>query len=126
MSLRSPLGRVRGLGSAKDGVSHWWLQRVTALALVPLLVILVGMMLHLAQAEHATVVAYMGHPYVATFAILGLVAAFWHLKLGLQVVIEDYVHAEGLKVAALLANTFGCVLFAALGVVAALALAAGD
>ncbi|MSP66829.1 MAG: succinate dehydrogenase, hydrophobic membrane anchor protein [Alphaproteobacteria bacterium] len=125
MSLRTPLGRVRGLGSAKDGVGHWWLQRVTAVALVPLAVILVGMMLHLARADHATVLAYMGHTYVATFTALGLIAAFWHLKLGIQVVVEDYVHTERLKVAALLANTFGCIVFAGLGVVAVLTLAAG-
>ncbi|MBI3451610.1 MAG: succinate dehydrogenase, hydrophobic membrane anchor protein [Rhodospirillales bacterium] len=99
---RSPLSRARGLGPAKEGVAHWWAQRVTAAALVPMTLWFVVSVILLAGAEHATVVAWVGSP-VTTVALLLLIAAvFHHAQLGLQVVIEDYVHNEGLKIAGLL------------------------
>lgn len=101
-NLRSPLGRVRGLGSAKDGTGHWWAQRLTALALVPLTVWFVGAVVSLIGADHAAVADWIASPVVAGLLILLIVATFYHAALGLQVVIEDYVHGEGAKIALLL------------------------
>ncbi len=101
-NLRSPLGRVRGLGSAKDGTGHWWAQRLTALALIPLTVWFVGAVISLIGAEQAAVAAWIGSPVVAGLLILLIVVTFYHTALGLQVVIEDYVHTEGAKIALLL------------------------
>jgi succinate dehydrogenase / fumarate reductase membrane anchor subunit len=101
-SLRSDLARVRGLGSAKAGVGHWWAQRVTALALVPLVVWFVAQVVHLAGAPHAAVVDWVASPIPAILLILLVVATFHHAQLGLQVVIEDYVHGDGAKLAWLL------------------------
>ena len=96
-SLRSDLARVRGLGSAKSGVGHWWAQRVTALALVPLTVWFVAQIVHLAGAPHAAVVDWVASPVPAILLILQGVAAFHHAQLGLQVVIEDYIQGDGAK-----------------------------
>lgn len=101
-NLRSPLGRVRGLGSAKDGTDHWWAQRLTALALIPLTVWFVGALVSLIGADYAAVAAWIASPVVAGLLILLIVATFYHSALGLQVVIEDYVHGEGAKIALLL------------------------
>lgn len=101
-SLRSDLARVRGLGSAKEGVGHWWAQRVTALALVPLAIWFVASIVSLTGASHAAVVDWIASPLPALLLVLLIVATFYHGQLGLQVVIEDYVHAEGLKVALIL------------------------
>lgn len=105
--MRSALKNVRHLGAAKEGVQHWWIQRVTAVAMVPLLLILLVCVLKLATGDHAAVVAAFKHPLFAVLALLAILAVFWHMKLGLQVVIEDYVHTESVKIATLLAITFG-------------------
>ena len=102
MSLRSPLSQARGLGSAKEGTAHWWAQRVTAIALVPLALWFVASLLSLIGADHATTIAWIGAPVPAVLLILLLTATFYHAQLGLQVVIEDYVHNEGLKLASIL------------------------
>lgn len=96
---RSPLGRVRAYGSAKEGVHHWWAQRLTALALVPLTVWFVGAVIGLAGADYATTRAWIAQPAQAIALVLLIVATFHHGQLGLQVVIEDYVHHEGLRIA---------------------------
>jgi len=101
-NLRSPLGRVRGLGSAKDGTGHWWAQRLTALALIPLTVWFVGTVVSLIGADYAAVAAWIASPVVAGLLVLLIIATFYHAVLGLQVVIEDYVHHEGAKIALLL------------------------
>ena len=102
-SVRSPLARVRGLGSAQHGVGDWWAQRVTAVALVPLTVWFVASVVSLAGADFRTVALWMGSPVTAVLLILMLAALFRHAQLGLRVVIEDYVHNEGAKIALLLA-----------------------
>ena len=104
------LARVRHLGSAKDGTAHWWAQRLTAVALVPLSVWFVASMVALTGAPQDDVVAWLGRPLPAILMIMLIVAAFHHAQLGLQVVIEDYVHWPALRVASLMA-----VKFAALG-----------
>ena len=116
MSLRSPLGRARGLGSARDGTAHWWAQRVTALALVPLTVWFVAGVATNLGADHAAFVTWIGDPLVAVVMLLAVLAGFHHAQLGLQVVIEDYVHTEWLKIASILAVKFAAV---ALGIAAA-------
>ena len=125
MSMRTPLGRIRGLGSAKDGTGHWWAQRVTALALVPLTVWFVASVIGMAGADHASFVAWIASPLVAGLMILLIVATFHHAQLGLQVVIEDYVHDEGIKVGALLVMKAAAVLLGLTGVLAVLKIAVG-
>lgn len=103
MTLRTPIARVRHLGSAKDGTHHWWMQRVTAVALVPLsLWFVAGVIAHVG-AELSAVQDWLGNPFNAAAMILFTGATFYHGQLGMQVVIEDYVHHEGLKVAGILA-----------------------
>ena len=92
--MRSQLGRARGLGSAKSGLHHWWAQRVTAIALLPLSLYFVLSVLMLAGASRAQMAAFMGEPWNTVLYLCLIAALFYHLSLGLQVVIEDYVHAE--------------------------------
>lgn len=100
--LRSPLGRARGLGSARAGSGHWWAQRLTALALVPLTLWFIYAVIHLSGASHQTVIDWLSAPLTLGLMLALIVATFYHLQLGLQVVIEDYVHNELLKVASVL------------------------
>jgi len=101
--MRSQLGRVRGLGSAKSGLAHWWTQRLTAIALVPLSLWFVFSVLHLLGASHDAVVDWISGPWTIVFTLVLIVATFHHLQLGLQVVIEDYIHDDAARLAALLA-----------------------
>lgn len=103
------MGRARGLGSAKEGTAHWWHQRVTAIALVLLLTWFVISLLVLADASYAEARAWIGHPVVTGLLILTIVFTFYHLKLGLQVVVEDYVHSEFLKLGTLMAVSAACI-----------------
>ena len=109
MSMETPLGQVRGLGSAKKGTGHWWHQRLTALALVPLTVWFAVSLIVIAAGDHQSAVDWIGDPIAAGLLILMLAAGAYHLKLGLQVVIEDYVHREWLKLGALVVMTFACI-----------------
>ena len=110
MSMRTPLGKVRGLGSAKDGTEHWWLQRVTAIANIPLVIFLVIFVIAHLGATRAELAASIGNPFVAILLALTFISILWHMRLGLQVVIEDYVHGHAVKFASLLANSFVTVL----------------
>lgn len=106
MTMRTPLGKVLGLGSAKSGTEHWWLERVTAIAGIPLTIFfIVFVMMHLG-ATRTELVASMGNPLVAILMVLTVISMLWHMRLGLQVVIEDYVHAALPKYLSLLFNTF--------------------
>lgn len=125
MSLRSDLGRVKGLGSAKLGVDHWWLQRVTAVALIPLSLWFVVSLLAVFNAPHAEVVAWVAAPHV-TVLLLALVAVlFWHVQLGLQIVLEDYIHSAWLQVTVQVALRCIAVLGALAGAVAILKISLG-
>jgi succinate dehydrogenase / fumarate reductase membrane anchor subunit len=123
--LRSPLGRVIGLGSAKEGVEHWWAQRVTAVALVVLLLWFVASIISLAGANRAAVAAWLHSPLPAILTILLLIAGFYHMALGIQVVVEDYVHDEWVKIPALILNKLLSFALAIAGIFAVLRLAFG-
>ena len=125
MKFRSALGTVRGLGSAKDGTHHWWMQRVTALALIPLTIWFVVSVVALLGKDHAAFTAWVKNPISATLLVLLLAATFHHAQLGLQVVIEDYVHREGTKIAALLLVKFTAVILAGIGIFSVLRIALG-
>jgi succinate dehydrogenase / fumarate reductase, membrane anchor subunit len=123
MSWRSPLGRVRGYGSAKEGVSHWWTQRLTSIALIPLSFWFVVSLLALPQLDHATVTAWMSGGVTALLLVLFVLTACWHSQLGLRAIIEDYVHEEGMKLLVLVVLGFAHVVLAAAGVLAVLRIA---
>jgi succinate dehydrogenase / fumarate reductase membrane anchor subunit len=122
--LRTPLGRAAGLGSAKSGFDHWWMQRVTAVGLVPLAVWFAASVIAHSGSDYETFVRWMGAPINTVLMILLLLALFWHTALGLQVVIEDYVHS-GVKILALLIVRFTCFALAVAGIVATLHIAFG-
>jgi succinate dehydrogenase / fumarate reductase membrane anchor subunit len=125
MTMRSPLGRARGLGSAKSGFDHWWAQRLSAIALVPLTLWFVAGIVSLAGAEHEVVIDWLSRPWVTIAMVLLIVATFYHTALGLQVVIEDYVHHEGAKLALILLEKFAAAVLAVCGLYAVLKIALG-
>jgi succinate dehydrogenase / fumarate reductase membrane anchor subunit len=117
--MRTPLGQVRGLGAAKSGTEHFWLQRLTAVANLPLTLIFVGVVIALAGSSHAGATATLGNPWIAILMLLFVLAATVHMKIGMQVIIEDYVRHDLLKLLALMANTFFAIV---MGLAAAFAL----
>ncbi len=126
MSMRSALGHARGLGSAKEGMHHWWVQKVTAVALVPLFLWFAVFAVALTGADHATVVAAIGYPVNAVLLIVLIVVMFYHGYLGMQVVYEDYAQPEAWKLTLLLVTQFAFVLLALGGVFAILKIALGS
>jgi succinate dehydrogenase membrane anchor subunit len=104
--MRTPLGRVRGLGSAKSGTEHFWHQRLTAIANVPLTIAVVVIVVALLGRNHAAAQQILGSPLVAIVMLLFIGSITYHMRLGMQVIIEDYVHREGWKLALVIANTF--------------------
>jgi succinate dehydrogenase / fumarate reductase membrane anchor subunit len=118
--MRTPMAKVRGLGSAREGTLHFWRQRLTAIALVPLILFFVGFLVCMNGANYDEVRAALSHPVVALIFMVMLVTGLIHMRLGMQVVIEDYVHGEGSKLALLMLNTFFTI---AVGVVSIFALA---
>lgn len=125
MSLRSPLGRARGLGSAKSGTQHWWAQRLTAIALVPLTIWFVISMVAATGGDFASARAFIGNPVSAVLLILLIVATFHHAQLGLQVVIEDYVHTKPVEIALLIAVKGAAIALATAAVFSVLLIALG-
>jgi succinate dehydrogenase membrane anchor subunit len=125
MSLRSPIGRVLGLGAAKEGLSHWWSQRVTSVALVFLGLWFVVSLLRMPTFGHEFVAAWIAMPLNAVLLLLLVGTLIYHSQLGVQVVVEDYVHHHGLKIATMLLLTFAHVVLAALAIFAVLRIAFG-
>jgi succinate dehydrogenase / fumarate reductase, membrane anchor subunit len=117
--MSTPLGRVRGLGSARSGTEHFWRQRLTAVANVPLTIAFVLIVMALLGRNHAAVVQILGSPLVAVIMLLFVLSITTHMRIGMQVIIEDYVHDEGHKLVLLMANTFFAV---AVGLAAAFAI----
>jgi succinate dehydrogenase / fumarate reductase, membrane anchor subunit len=113
-SLRTPLGKVRGLGSAKAGTEHFWRQRLTGLANIPLTIAFILLIIALTGAPYASAMQTLGSAPVAILMGLFLLVGLYHMKLGMQVIIEDYVHGERTKILALIANTFFVILIGAI------------
>jgi succinate dehydrogenase / fumarate reductase membrane anchor subunit len=125
MSLRSPIGRVLGLGAAKEGVSHWWSQRVTSVALVLLCLWFVASLLRMPTSDYDHVVTWIAEPLNAVLLLLLIGTLVYHSLLGVQVVVEDYVHHHGLKIATMMLLTFAHVAVAAVASFAVLRIAFG-
>ncbi|MEK9661030.1 MAG: succinate dehydrogenase, hydrophobic membrane anchor protein [Alphaproteobacteria bacterium] len=125
MSIRTPLAHARGLGSAKSGTAHWWAQRLTAIALIPLVIWFVISIIVMTGSSHESVVAWIANPLTAVLMILLIVAVFHHMQLGLQVVIEDYIHTRWMEIALLLFVKGAALLLGALGILSVLKIAIG-
>ncbi len=123
--LRSPFGRTQGLGSAREGVGHWWMQRVTALALVPLTLWFAASLIARARSDYATLILWLRTPFTTVLMVLLLIALFYHMALGLQVVVEDYVHTDRIKMPTVVVIHLGCFALAAAGIIATLRIAFG-
>ena len=125
VSYRTPLGQARGLGSAKHGASHWVAEKVSAIALVPLVIWMVYAVLQLAAGDYGFAVHWIQSPLNATLVVLTLAISFWHMHAGLRVVVEDYIHKTLTKSALLLLNLFVCGLAGALAIFSILKVALG-
>lgn len=125
MSYQTPLNRARGLGTAKEGVTHWWRQRLTALALIPLVIWLVYSMATLVGTDHAGLVDWLGRPYVAIALVIAVAALYYHSSLGLQVVIEDYVQTTWRRLSLVIAMYFVNITLAVISVFAIVKIALG-
>jgi succinate dehydrogenase / fumarate reductase membrane anchor subunit len=120
--MRTPLARAIGLGSAHNGVQHWWTQRLSAIALVPLTLWFIAALIAHTGTDYTTFIAWMRNPFTSILMTLLLIALFYHAALGLQVVVEDYVHS-GAKFAAVIAVRLGCFALGAAGILATLRIA---
>lgn len=123
--MRTPLSKVRGLGSAKEGTDHFWRQRVTAVANVPLFIFFIFFIIAYNGEPYAVVAGALSNPLVAVLMGLMVISGIVHMKLGMQVVIEDYIHAEGMKVGLLILNTFFSIVIGAVSLFAVLKLGFG-
>lgn len=115
---RTPLAEARGLGSAKEGAAHWWAQRVTAVALVPLTIWFVGSLLALTGGDHSTFVVWLRSPFNTVLMAVFVIAVFFHMALGLRVVVEDYVHDGRIKIPAIVIIQIGCLTLIITGIIA--------
>lgn len=125
MSMETPLSRVRGLGSAKSGARHWWLERLTSVSTLILFVWFIVSLLRLPSLDHDIVTNWLATPLVAVPMLLLIVSTFWHLKLGLQVVVEDYVHEDGLRLFSITLLNFFAIALGALAFFSVLKIAFG-
>ncbi len=126
MKYRNPLANARNHGASGDGVSHWWAQRFSAIVMLALVAWLVYALTNIVGVDHDTASAFIGHPVNAALAALFIAAVFYHSRLGLQVVIEDYIHARWLEITLLLLVKLGALLGGLLAVFAILKIAFGD
>jgi succinate dehydrogenase / fumarate reductase membrane anchor subunit len=122
--FRTPLARVKGLGSAKEGTTHFWRQRLTALLLIPL-VLWIGFSLAALPVDHATLVGWIQQPWVSIALVLLVIVTFYHAQLGLQIVIEDYVSSHARRTVILLLSNLSCLLLGTIGVISVLKISFG-
>ena len=125
MTMETPLARVRGLGSAQEGAHHWWIERLTSVSTLLLSIWLIVSLLRLPGLDYRTVSEWLQSPLAAVPMLLLILSTFWHLKLGLQVVIEDYVHEEGWKFLSVLLLNFAVIVGATFALFAVLKIALG-
>lgn len=127
MRMETPLGRVRGLGSAKTGAHHWWIERLTSVSTLILFIWFAVSLVRLPTLDHAAVVEWLALPFNAVAMLLLIISTFWHMKMGLQVVVEDYAHEEGNKVLLTVLISFATIVGAALAIFSVLKIAfSGD
>ena len=124
-SMRTPLGRVRNLGSSHSGTSDFWRQRLTAVAMTVLIVPVIVVVLMLLRRNQAGAAQILGQIPIAIILLLFIVASTWHMKIGMQIVIEDYIHGEKTKLACVMANNFFCIAVALASIYAILKLSSG-
>lgn len=124
-SMRTPLSRVRGLGSSNSGTTDFWRQRVTAVAMLLLVIPVISVVMMMLGRNQAGAAQILGSPVVAIVMLLFVIASVWHMKIGMQVVLEDYVHHEKIKLVAIMANNFFCVAVALASAYAILKLSSG-
>jgi succinate dehydrogenase / fumarate reductase membrane anchor subunit len=123
--MRSAFDRTQGLGAAREGVGHWWMQRVTALALIPLTVWFAASLIARARGDYGALILWLRSPFTSVLMVLLLIALFYHMALGLQVVIEDYVHSERIKIPAVVLIHLASFALAAAGIVTTLRITFG-
>ena len=104
--MKTPFARVRGLGTAHSGTEHFWMQRLTGIANLPLIIVFLVVVVSLVGSSQASVIAMLSNPFVAMILLAALISVLIHMRIGMQVIIEDYVHTELRKIVLLMANTF--------------------
>ncbi len=125
MSFRTPLSKALGLGAAGEGAAHWWMQRLTAVALVPLVLWFGFSVALIGQIDYATITAWIGSPLVSVLLILLIVTGLYHMQLGLKVIIEDYIHVQWMKLAGIILVDFVCIALMVAGVLSVLKILLG-
>lgn len=123
MSLNTPISKVRGLGSARSGTEHWWMQKIAAVALIPLTIWFVASIVQMTSADYFTVKAWLSSPFSAIPMLLYIVIGIYHLRLGLQEIVEDYVPSKGAKTFFSFAILFGCTIIAVASIFSVLKIA---
>lgn len=125
MSLRTPLSKALGLGAAGEGAAHWWMQRLTAVALVPLVLWFGFSVAMIGEMDYATITAWIGSPLVSVLLILLIVTGLYHMQLGLKVIVEDYIHVQWMKLASIILVDFVCIVLMVAGVLSVLKILIG-
>jgi succinate dehydrogenase / fumarate reductase membrane anchor subunit len=125
VSMRTPLARVKGLGASGHGVEHWWLHRMTAVSNIPLVIAFAIIVVGLVGRSHAEALSIVSHPLIAILLVLCFISVTNHMRLGMQIVIEDYVHDKGWKIVALIANNFFAVVIAVISLFSVLKISFG-
>lgn len=125
MSLRTPLSKALGLGAAGEGAAHWWMQRMTAVALVPLVIWFAFSVALIGEMSHAAITGWIGSPIVAVLLVLLIVAGIYHFQLGMKVIIEDYTHVKWMKLTGIILVDFICIALMVAGILSVLKIALG-